>query len=155
MPEEQGILARRRIEAEIIKPIYAILRRDYGEPRAREIIAEAIAAAAREAGRLAAAAAGGKTGLASFAKLLPLWLKDDALEIDVIRHDAGHFDYDVKRCRYAEMYRELGLGDELGALLSCGRDSAFIEGYAPGVKLSRGGTIMLGGKVCDFRYEEG
>ncbi|MDR1534797.1 MAG: L-2-amino-thiazoline-4-carboxylic acid hydrolase [Planctomycetota bacterium] len=153
MAGERGILARRRIEAEIIKPIYAILRRDYGEDRAKEIVAEAITEAAREAGRRAAAElAPAAADLASFVELLPLWLKGGALEIEIRRREAGRFEYDVKRCRYAEMYRDLGLGDDLGVLLSCNRDAAFIEGYAPEVEFRRTGTIMEGARICDFRY---
>ena len=37
-------------------------------------------------------------------------------------------------------------------LLSCARDSHFIEGYAPGIGLTRTSTIMQGGTHCDFRY---
>ena len=35
---ELGILARRKIEAEIIKPIYAILVREIGKARAQAVI---------------------------------------------------------------------------------------------------------------------
>jgi L-2-amino-thiazoline-4-carboxylic acid hydrolase len=55
------------------------------------------------------------------------------------------------RCRYAEMYRAMGLA-ELGALLSCNRDGAFCEGYDPRLKLERTQTLMGGASHCDFRY---
>ena len=42
-------------------------------------------------------------------------------------------DFNVKRCRYAETYRAMGLG-EIGAILSCNRDGAFCEGYDPRIK---------------------
>ena len=42
-PDELGILARRRIEAAIIAPIYAELRAEIGEERAKALIARAIA----------------------------------------------------------------------------------------------------------------
>ena len=48
---ELGILARRKIEAEIIKPIYAILVREIGKARAQAVIGEAIENAAIEAGK--------------------------------------------------------------------------------------------------------
>jgi hypothetical protein len=50
------------------------------------------------------------------------------------------------------MYRALGV-PELGALLSCNRDAALIEGFNPAVKLTRTQTIMNGASFCDFRYE--
>ena len=80
-----------------------------------------------------------------------LWEKDDALDITVQREDALHYDYDVHRCRYAEMYHAMGLG-EIGHLLSCARDSVFIEGYDHRIELTRTTTLMQGGPRCDFRY---
>jgi hypothetical protein len=48
---ELGILARRKIEAEIIKPIYEILVREIGKTRAQAVIGEAIEQAAIDAGQ--------------------------------------------------------------------------------------------------------
>ncbi|MDS0858930.1 L-2-amino-thiazoline-4-carboxylic acid hydrolase [Burkholderia pseudomultivorans] len=147
-----GILARRRIEAEIIKPIYAIMKREFGTERAQAVIAEAVRGAAVEAGRTFAAQEPDGTSVQSFIALQVLWEKDDALDVEVRRADDGHYDYDVHRCSYAEMYHAMGLG-EIGHLLSCARDSHFIEGYDPRIALTRTSTIMQGGKRCDFRYE--
>ena len=58
----------------------------------------------------------------------------------------------VIRCRYAEMYRALGV-PELGALLSCNRDAALIEGFNPEVTFERTQTLMQGASHCDFRYQ--
>ncbi|WP_082721081.1 L-2-amino-thiazoline-4-carboxylic acid hydrolase [Burkholderia sp. ABCPW 14] len=146
-----GILARRRIEAEIIKPIYEIMKREFGVERAQAVIAEAVRGAARDAGRAFAAKEPGGTSIASFVALQALWEKDDALDVDVHRADDAHYDYDVRRCAYAQMYREMGLG-EIGHLLSCARDSVFIEGYDPRIALTRTRTLMQGGTHCDFRY---
>ncbi len=63
----------------------------------------------------------------------------------------GVFDFNVRRCRYAETYRAMGLG-EIGDILSCNRDGAFCEGYDPRIKLTRTQTIMKGASHCDFRY---
>ncbi len=146
-----GILARRRIEAEIIKPIYEILKRDLGTERAQAVIGEAIRGAAISAGQQFAANEANGTSIASFVALQVLWEKDDALGITVQREDADHYDYDVHRCRYAEMYHAMGLG-EIGHLLSCERDAVFIVGYDPRIELTRTTTLMQGGPRCDFRY---
>ncbi|WP_180985246.1 L-2-amino-thiazoline-4-carboxylic acid hydrolase, partial [Burkholderia thailandensis] len=134
--EPLGILARRRIEAEIIKPIYEIMKREFGVERAQAVIAEAVRGAALDAGRTFAAKEPGGTSIASFVALQVLWEKDDALDIEVRRADDTHYDYDVRRCAYAQMYREMGLA-EIGHLLSCARDSVFIEGYDPRIELTR------------------
>ncbi len=70
----------------------------------------------------------------------------------MLAESAGRFDFNVRRCRYSEMYREMGLA-EIGDLLSCGRDGAFCTGYNPAIKLTRTQTIMAGASHCDFRYE--
>ena len=43
---EIGILQQRKIEAEIIKPIYEIMKREFGLDKAKSIIEEAVANAA-------------------------------------------------------------------------------------------------------------
>jgi L-2-amino-thiazoline-4-carboxylic acid hydrolase len=146
-----GILARRRIEAEIIKPIYEIMKREFGAQRAQDVIGEAIRGAAIHAGQEFASREPNGTSVESFVALQVLWEKDDALDIEVRRSDSAHYDYDVKRCSYAEMYHEMGLG-EIGHLLSCARDSHFIAGYDPRIELTRTSTVMQGGTHCDFRY---
>lgn len=148
---ELGILARRKIEAEIIKPIYDILVRDLGKNRAQAIIGEAIEQAAVDAGAAFARKEPDGADLRSFVALQYLWEKDNALDVRVIDDDDQHYNYDVTRCRYAEMYHEMGLG-EIGHLLSCARDEKFIVGYAPDVELTRTTTIMQGARCCDFRY---
>ena len=59
--------------------------------------------------------------------------------------------YNVTRCRYAEMYRDMGLA-EIGHLLSCQRDATFCQGYDKNLKLQRSQTIMQGASHCDFDY---
>jgi len=146
-----GILARRRIEAAIIAPIYDEMRQAIGAARAQEILRRAIRRAAIEAGKTLAARTPGGTDLKSFQDIQHLWTQDDALKIEVIEANADTFDFNVRRCRYAETYREMGLGD-IGHLLSCNRDGAFCEGYDPRIKLERTQTIMGGASHCDFRY---
>ena len=52
--DDLGILARRKIEAAVIAPIYDEMRAAFGEERAREVLRRAI--------RRAAVAAGGRDG---------------------------------------------------------------------------------------------
>ncbi len=146
-----GILARRKIEAAIIAPIYAEMRGRIGEEMARDILRHAIRRAAIDAGAEMASRTDGGADLESFKAILPLWTKDDALTIEVIDDAPGVLDFNVKRCRYAETYRAMGLA-EIGDILSCNRDGAFCEGYDPRITLTRTQTIMSGASHCDFRY---
>jgi len=149
--DELGILARRRIEAAIIAPIYRELSAEIGEARAKAIIARAIREAAIEAGKDFAAKTPGGVNLQTFQDIQHLWTQDDALKIETLRATPEAFEFNVRRCRYAETYRRMGLG-EIGALLSCNRDGAFCEGYDKRLKLTRTQTIMEGASHCDFRY---
>ena len=152
--DDLGILARRKIEAEVIAPIYEEMREAVGEEKAREILRNAIRRAAVAAGAEMAALAPGGADLENFKAIQHLWTKDDALTIEVLNDAPGVFDFNVTRCRYAETYRAMGLG-AIGDLLSCNRDGAFCEGYDPRIKLTRTQTIMGGASHCDFRYRAG
>ena len=151
MEGELPILQRRRIEAEIIKPIYDEMVAEIGVERAREVLARAIEKAAIAAGASFAARTEGGTNLDTFRELYGLWTHDGALEIDVLQADEERFDFNVTRCRYSEMYREMGLAD-IGGILSCNRDGVFCQGYDPRIKLERTQTLMQGASCCDFRY---
>lgn len=148
---EIGILARRRIEAGVIAPIYQELCARLGEDMAQAIIDAAVRKAAVEAGQAFAAKTPGGTSLRTFQELQSLWTQDDALIIAVDTATDEHFNYTVHRCRYAEMYREMGLG-HIGHLLSCNRDYMFPQGYDPNIELERTQTLMEGAPCCDFKY---
>jgi hypothetical protein len=148
---EIPILERRRIEGEMLKLVYDELTARFGAATSKEILTKVIRNSAIEQGRRFAEQEPAPTTLKSFVKLYDLWKMNGALEIDVKREDDRHFDFDVTRCRYAEMYREMGLG-EIGHILSCNRDGTFCQGYDPKIALSRTQTLMQGASHCDFRY---
>jgi hypothetical protein len=152
MSETMPILTRRRIEAEFARGIYEAMKAELGEATARRILTAAIAGMAREAGAaMARQAPGGAPDLDSFRAIQSLWSAEDALHTEVLESTPTTFHFNVTRCRYAEMYRAMGLA-ELGAVLSCNRDGAFCEGYDPKLKLTRTQTLMGGATHCDFRY---
>jgi hypothetical protein len=146
------LLRQREIEAGVIAPLVRAFAAEVGEARAREILAGVVRELARQAGCAAAAAAGGND-LAHLKQAVEAWKAGGALELTVLRDDAGALEFDVTRCEYAEMYRRLGLTD-LGPILSCGRDGAMIEGFNPAVEFTRTQTIMEGATHCDFRYRK-
>lgn len=145
-----GVLKRRLIEARVVAPLVEAFALEFGRERVLELAREVIVGLARAQGAQLAAAAGG-CSLAHFAGTLDRWTADDALHLTVKEQRDDRFTFDVTRCRYAEMYRELGV-PELGAILSCNRDAALIEGFNPEVSFSRTQTIMGGASHCDFVY---
>jgi hypothetical protein len=147
---EIGVLRRREIEARILAPLINAFAAEFGRERVIEIAKRVIMEIARQQGRALADQAGGNT-LAQFAASKDAWVKGRALETQVLQVTDTAYDFNVTRCRYAEMYRALGI-PELGSVLSCGRDFALGEGFNPNLKLTRTQTIMEGAPLCDFRY---
>jgi len=146
------LLQQRYIEARVLGPLIRAFQRELGVERANEVASRAIADIARERGRQLASRTG-RNDLPSFAKVAASWRGQGDLTIDVLRSDSRHHDFNVTRCRFAEMYQEIGFAD-LGHIISCGRDFLLVEGFNPRIKLNRSQTIMQGAPFCDFRYTE-
>lgn len=148
---DMPILEQRRIEANVIKPIFEEMVEELGAAQAKQILGNAIRKNAIAQGTAYAEAQDGPTSLTGFHALLPQWQANGALEVDMLAESEAEVSYSVTRCRYAEMYQEMGLA-EIGHLLSCGRDGTFCTGYDPKIELTRTQTIMQGASHCDFRY---
>jgi hypothetical protein len=147
---EIGVLKRREIEARILAPLVNAFAAEFGRERVIGIAKRVIVEIARQQGRALAEQAGGSS-LAHFAGSKEAWVKGGALETEVLQVTDTAYDFNVTRCRYADMYRALGV-PELGSVLSCGRDFALGEGFNPNLRLTRTQTIMEGAPFCDFRY---
>ena len=148
--QTMAMLERRRIEAAILKHVYDTLKASHGIEAAQKTIAEAVRKSAMEQ----AAADGGRRGarsLQTFIDRQEPWLRGDALTSRCKEKSDTRYRYNVTRCKYAEMYRDMGLG-EIGHLLSCQRDGTFCEGYDARIKLKRTQTLMQGASHCDFDY---
>lgn len=147
---EIGVLKRREIEARILSAYLDALSEEFERERLVQILGDTIIRIAREQGAERAAHMGDDS-LTAFSQSAGDWRKGDALEIEILEQTEDRYHFDVTRCRYAEMYRALGLA-ELGAVLSCNRDYSLVEGFNPEIKLERAQTIMQGAACCTFRY---
>lgn len=145
-----GILKRREIEAGIAGPLIKAFTKELGKEKTLEVVQDVIASLGRESGEMLREVTSSQS-LESLQKGLSLWSQDDALTIDVVDVTPRQLSVNMTRCRYAEMYKRLGLAD-LGFSLSCARDYALVEGYNPAIKLERTQTIMQGASHCDFRF---
>lgn len=148
---EIGVLKRREIEARIVAPLLARLGEEFGEERVRELAGEVVVELARSQGAAMSELLGGND-LSAFSRSMEAWTRGGALEIDIVEESATTFAFNVTRCRYAEMYRGLGMAD-LGATMSCNRDGTMVEGFNEDITFERTQTIMTGASHCDFRYE--
>jgi hypothetical protein len=149
-PPHLTLLQRREIEAKIVGPLILGFIEAMGRDAALEVVGRVIVGLAREGGADLATRLG-DASLEAFAGALDLWRESGALEIDLLEQGPERLSFNVTRCRYAELYRALGLAD-LGGSLSCARDFALVEGFNPDIRLERTQTIMEGAAYCDFRF---
>jgi hypothetical protein len=144
------LLQRREIEAGVAGPLIRAFAAEFGDEKTLAIVRRVITELAQKGGADLARSVGTAT-LEAFAQSLDRWSEGGALEIEMLESTSERLAFNVTRCRYAEMYRALGLGD-LGASLSCQRDFALVQGFNPGIELERTQTIMEGATHCDFRF---
>jgi hypothetical protein len=151
--ESLTLLRQREIEAKVIGPLIRGFAAELGTEKTLEIVRRVIVNLAHEAGADLASRIGEAT-LEAFAKGIDRWTEGGALELEILEKSSERLSFNVTRCKYAEMYRALGLAD-LGGSLSCCRDFALIEGFNPEITLERTQTLMEGASHCDFRFRAG
>ncbi|HEY2248684.1 MAG TPA: L-2-amino-thiazoline-4-carboxylic acid hydrolase [Bradyrhizobium sp.] len=146
-----AVLERTKIQAQILVPLVKALQAELGATRANALVRKTLAELYRGYGEEFAKSKK-ESDLGKFvASAFRTYARDDALEYDVIEQTPDAYAIDIRRCRYAEFYKELG-EPELGFLLVCTADFAVADGFGDDVKLTRTQTIMQGADHCDFRY---
>ena len=146
-----GVLKRREIEARIVGPLIERLGEEFGHDRVIELAGEVVIDVAKSQGATMAEMMGGND-LTFFADSMEAWTRGGALDIEIVEQSQNRFAFNVQRCKYAEMYRELGMAD-LGAAMSCNRDGTMVQGFNPDIEFTRTQTIMNGADHCDFVFE--
>ena len=144
------LLERRCIEAGVLVPLIRAFQQAFGEEAANAVARQAIVALAEQQGRENAERKG-RNDLLAFSENMQAFSGGGALEIEMVERNEERVGFNVRRCRFAEMYRGMGAGD-LGAVLSCNRDFSNVTGFNPAIQLSRTQTIMMGADYCNFRY---
>lgn len=150
-------IERRRAQGQIVKPIYEELAAELGEEKAREIIARAVQRSVSAEARTAREATlkEGENPMVAFTENFRRTYEKRGLEagldVEITRADETALEFTVKRCRFVEAYREMGLG-HLAETLSCNRDGAFAAAFDPSIELERPQTIAGGAPTCLFRY---
>ena len=146
------LLARRRAEAVVLGHVYDVVTAKFGAEVAASVVAQAVEAAARQAGQAFAREAPRGPSLEHFAGVVEIWRQQDSLEVRDLQRSQTDLRFEVTRCRYAELYADLGLPQELRYTLSCRRDAAFAAGYSPALALERSPTLAEGSSGCRFWF---
>lgn len=147
------ILLRREIEARIAGPLIDAFIKEFGRQKTIAIASDVIQKLAEDSGRQLADRCGGNS-LDHLSKGTGQWSAGGALKREVIEQTEDNYNYNIVTCKYAKMYKELGL-EELGFIFSCGRDGKMFGGFNPDIEFRRTQTIMEGADHCDFRLSLG
>ncbi len=141
-----------KIQAQVLLPLARALRKEIGEQRTRELLQAAIEEASRERIRDQAAQFEGSP-LEKFEAMMnrSAAVNGPQLELEVHELNPELMQFDVKGCKYAELFQELG-ETEVGAMLLCDGDAYVAEVGGPAVEFSRSQTLMEGGSQCKFCY---
>ncbi len=141
----------RRIQAPLVSALIKGFAAEIGEEKAFKITQKVVNEDAILSGKTLANEFSGNSLKTMLKIVQEVWAKDGIMEIENIHLDENMLSFDVTRCGYADMYKELGI-QELGTLMSCSRDFAFMDGFNPVIELKRTKTIMNGDPICNFCY---
>ena len=148
---EVPLLQQREIEIRVLGPVIRAFAERFGEEITYSLVRETMQELSRRLGREKSLGGGGLENLK--AKCISKWNEGGALEVTTKEDTETVLAFDVTRCDFADLYRNLGFGD-IGALISCDRDAAFLEGFDPELELLRQKTLMEGEDLCDFCYRK-
>jgi len=147
-----SLLEMAKLQAQVLVPVLKALRAELGEARANQLVSTALRewlhklyqdigaqlpGSPRQKWETINAAVRPRIG--------------NAIEIERLKEEPDAWEFNIRRCRYAEFFRQLG-EPELGAVLLCEVDVDIEAVGNPEVKMTRTQTIMKGAEYCDFRF---
>lgn len=147
-----SLLDEVKIQAQVLVPLLNALRTELGRERADRLVTTALREWSRDVfGRIGASLPGSpkEKWEAMNAAAMPRIGGD--IDIEMLKVEPEAMEFNVRGCRYADFFRQLG-EPELGAVLLCEGDHHVVEVGSPDVELTRTQTIMKGASYCDFRY---
>ena len=148
---EIPLLQQREIEIRILGPVIEAFAEEFGKEKTYDLVRKTLQGISRDLGRETSIDGGDLDNLKK--KLVSKWNEGGQLEMEIKEDSESVLSFDVTRCEFANLYKDLGYGD-IGALISCDRDAAFLEGFDPKLELLREKTLMGGDKLCDFCYRK-
>jgi predicted ArsR family transcriptional regulator len=148
-----SLLEKTRIQAQVLVPVLRALRTELGKEKADAIVKQAL----RDWSKALFAAAGERVDGSPRRKWAAMHtamaeITEQAVTVEMRRHDRHALEFDVTHCRFAEFFRALG-EPELGALLICETDFDIAAAGGSEVGFSRDQTLMQGAPSCTFRYK--
>jgi hypothetical protein len=141
-----------KIQTKVIVPILNALRAELGKEKADALISKALRPHVRDVYHQIGERKSGKP----YEKWEKVWDElrpriGENVEREFIKNNSNAREYNVKRCSFADYFKELN-EPELGTILMCDFDFYIAEIGEPVVELTRTQTIMKGADHCDFCY---
>ena len=75
-----------------------------------------------------------------------------SLTHEVVEDSEEAFELKVTECVWAEVFREAGLGGEVGHAAVCRMDYNWPTSFNPTIRMERSKTLMQGDECCNHRY---
>lgn len=150
MAEQLAYLQRAKIQAEILLPLFRLLKAEIGDERAGELLRAAVDEFATNLGRELAAQGEG-TSLQKLRAAFRMFMAEDALQLEPIANTDTELSVNIRGCKYADYFQGIGEA-EFGAMLVCGIDPPMTAAVGSDLTLERTQTIMTGGSHCDFCF---
>lgn len=148
---EVPLLQQREIEINVLGPLIRAFAEEFGKEKTYDLVRKTMQDISLKLGKERSRDGGGLENLKQ--KCISKWNEGGALEVSMKEDTPYILSFDVTRCDFANLYKEMGFGD-VGSLISCDRDEAFLEGFDPGLELIREKTLMSGDTLCDFCYRK-
>jgi hypothetical protein len=139
-----------KAQAAVLVPLVKLLRQEIGVERANDIVVRALAEWARSIGKMLREIPA-PTSLAKLKTAIEGLDAAGMQQTEFLQVTETRLDYNVRRCRAAEFYRDLGL-EELGYLLVCKLDESLMPALDSKISFVRDQTIMQGASHCTFRF---
>jgi hypothetical protein len=139
-----------KAQAAVLVPLVKLLRQEIGVERANDIVVRALAEWARSIGKMLREIPA-PTPLAKLKTAIEGLDAAGMQQTEFLQATETQLDYNVRRCRAAEFYRDLGL-EELGYLLVCKLDDSLMPALDSKISFVRDQTIMQGASHCTFRF---
>ncbi len=143
-------LAQRSLEIKLANSFITRIQSQFGEEVALEILRSVV----EEQANFAAIQFQKNNPVRSLQSLYEVWKilgGDGRLDLELDELNEHTLKFHIKRCCYAERYKELQL-ESLGILFSCRRDEPFAKALIPGIKMTQSKTILEGNDGCYFEY---
>ncbi len=161
-PPDDGFLADSRMSFKDVwafayalgsVPLLKALADDLGRERLVEMVKAASARTIEAAVRKQAPPAPGNTLQAFTADTLDPgnWLWTHVISLDVVEKTASALEVRVKRCLWAQTFREADAAD-FGYAVVCHPDFAAAPAFNPRMRMTRTKTLMQGDDHCNHRW---